>query len=336
MKKIVIIGAGLSGLYAAYRLKEKYEVSIIEARNRIGGRILTIDGFDMGPSWIWSHQDRIISLSGLLGLKLFAQYDHGHALYDTKSGVERFMPQPTSPSGRVSGGLETLCSALADHLRDVPIRLNEPVQKIEYSVERMKLTTSQGVHEADIIISTLPPRVALEQIRYLPLLNEHTVSRLSSVPTWMGHALKCVIEFKTPFWREMGLSGFCFSNIGPLMEIHDACTYDRYALFGFAGSLTSVHTFESDVREQMVRLFGDSADEILSIRWIDWRKEVYSSTSLDHRRLAAHPDYGFSLFEMDERLIFAGTESAYTEGGYLEGALCSIDQILPKLLYFTM
>ena len=40
--KISIIGAGLAGLTAAYRLQEKgFEVEIFEARKRVGGRVLT-------------------------------------------------------------------------------------------------------------------------------------------------------------------------------------------------------------------------------------------------------------------------------------------------------
>lgn len=40
-KEIAIIGAGLSGLTAAYKLQDKHNVKIYEARNRPGGRVLT-------------------------------------------------------------------------------------------------------------------------------------------------------------------------------------------------------------------------------------------------------------------------------------------------------
>lgn len=40
--KIVVIGGGLSGLTAAYRLKEKNaDVELYEGRNRLGGRVFT-------------------------------------------------------------------------------------------------------------------------------------------------------------------------------------------------------------------------------------------------------------------------------------------------------
>jgi len=50
MKKIIIIGAGLSGLYLASLLEDTYDVLILEARDRVGGRALSIDGHDLGPS----------------------------------------------------------------------------------------------------------------------------------------------------------------------------------------------------------------------------------------------------------------------------------------------
>ena len=67
---IAIVGAGVSGLYAAWRLQQRgmTDWMLIEARDTLGGRILsvpalsagqsphparTIDRFDLGPSWFW-------------------------------------------------------------------------------------------------------------------------------------------------------------------------------------------------------------------------------------------------------------------------------------------
>ena len=41
-KRVLVIGAGFSGLSCAYELKKAgYDVQILEARHRVGGRVLT-------------------------------------------------------------------------------------------------------------------------------------------------------------------------------------------------------------------------------------------------------------------------------------------------------
>ena len=58
MKKVIVIGAGFSGLSAATELASKgYQVQILEKNDHAGGRarVFQSDGFtfDMGPSWYW-------------------------------------------------------------------------------------------------------------------------------------------------------------------------------------------------------------------------------------------------------------------------------------------
>jgi monoamine oxidase len=50
---VIVIGAGISGLAAARALAAKgLSVRVVEARNRVGGRIHTVDGFDQGAHWV--------------------------------------------------------------------------------------------------------------------------------------------------------------------------------------------------------------------------------------------------------------------------------------------
>src|SRR5258707_3490221 len=45
-KRVVVVGAGFGGVSCAYELKSAgYEVVVIEARDRLGGRVHTIDKF---------------------------------------------------------------------------------------------------------------------------------------------------------------------------------------------------------------------------------------------------------------------------------------------------
>src|SRR5262245_55675667 len=46
---VVVLGAGLAGLVAAYELKKLgHEVTVLEAQNRVGGRVLTCRDFAPG------------------------------------------------------------------------------------------------------------------------------------------------------------------------------------------------------------------------------------------------------------------------------------------------
>src|SRR3954452_4627658 len=53
MSRVIVIGAGLAGLTVGDELARRgFDVTILEARDRVGGRCHTADGIDMGAHWI--------------------------------------------------------------------------------------------------------------------------------------------------------------------------------------------------------------------------------------------------------------------------------------------
>lgn len=83
---VCVVGAGYSGLSAAYRLKQAgAKVILLEARNRIGGRSLTAnlkDGgwLDFGGQWVGPTQDRFYALIKEMGGETYRSPDTGAAL----------------------------------------------------------------------------------------------------------------------------------------------------------------------------------------------------------------------------------------------------------------
>jgi monoamine oxidase len=81
--RIAIIGAGIAGLNAVYRLKKAgYHASVYEARRRIGGRILSLTGAvgeglvtDLGGSFINTDHEDMLGLAREFGLKLFSRIE---------------------------------------------------------------------------------------------------------------------------------------------------------------------------------------------------------------------------------------------------------------------
>lgn len=81
--RVVVVGAGLSGLSAARRLaRAGVSVVVLEARDRVGGRTLSHttslgERVDLGAQWIGPTQDRMAKLVGELGLHTFPQFSDG-------------------------------------------------------------------------------------------------------------------------------------------------------------------------------------------------------------------------------------------------------------------
>ncbi|GAA3332831.1 hypothetical protein GCM10020331_094480 [Ectobacillus funiculus] len=73
-------------------------------------------------------------------------------------------------------------------------------------------------------------------LNFSPSLPPNLITDIVKKPTWMAGQAKVVAVYDRPFWRELGLSGYVLSAVGPLEEIYDASpNKGPGALFGFFG-----------------------------------------------------------------------------------------------------
>ena len=343
----IIIGAGLSGLYAASRLhKRGLPVRVLDARPRIGGRMLTtslqnrpeLGNFDLGPTWFWPGQEPLITdVIRTLGLNVFDQHTTGDILLERSQSVplERHtLPPGAQPRAmRLVGGIERLTDALHDRLPEGTVELGMTVTNLTMNddgsirVSGTRTDNSPFHLDGTRVITALPPRLLAEGITLDPPFPGEVHTALRSTPTWMASHAKAVAVYETPFWQKDGLSGQAMSWAGPLQEIHDASPDNGTgALFGFFGIDTKARqtlgepALKEAVTSQLTRLFGKKAAEPIDVLFCDWAKDPFTAASLDEAPAAPAAFPGPTSF-WNGRLLLAGTETDPSSGGHLEGAL---------------
>jgi putrescine oxidase len=90
-RDVVVIGAGAAGLTAANDLRKAgLSVAVLEARDRVGGRLWTdvIDGamLEIGGQWVSPDQDALIDTLAELGLETYPRYREGESVYIGRQG----------------------------------------------------------------------------------------------------------------------------------------------------------------------------------------------------------------------------------------------------------
>ena len=339
--QVVIIGGGLSGLTAARALhRAGIDFQLIEARDRLGGRILSVDAtghgtgpFDLGPSWFWpGMQPAFSDFVQETGVASFPQADAGDLLFQRGYGpAQRYPGMRAEPASmRMDGGTAALITALARGLPAGVIRLNTRATHLALTSTGINVTTDSGqVLSVAQVLLALPPRLLAAQIGFDPP-QPAAVSRLwQGTPTWMAPHAKFVAVYDRAFWQDAGLSGAARSQVGPLVEIHDATTAQgQAALFGFVGVPAESRAKAGEAViiaaavQQLGQLFGPLAARPIATLYKNWAADPLTATP-DDLGAGNHPSPARQPWiegGWQTRLTLIGSETSRTEPGYLAGA----------------
>lgn len=359
---VAIVGAGLAGLLAARLLRAaKVDFILLEARDRPGGRILTVDaagrpaddGFDLGPSWYWPRlQPAIATLVAELGLRAFGQNSDGDVIFErmSREGPQRYHGGAEEPlSFRLAGGTGALVAALTRDLPREHVRLGARVAAMALDGDGVRLTVHDAdgrtaSRAADHVIAALPPRLLEATVAFTPAQDPATAHRWRETPTWMAPHAKFFALYDRPFWREAGLSGTAQSMVGPMPEMHDATTASgQAALFGFLGigveqrATLGEEALTHACLDQLARLFGPDARRPHATLLKDWAADPLTAAPAD-RVAGGHPvpdSAPWVTGRWQDHLTLGGSEASPSEPGYLAGAVVAaaraVDETLRKV-----
>src|SRR5215207_7332792 len=235
-RKVLILGAGMAGLVAAYELsKLGHDVTVLEARTRPGGRVHTLrepfsDGLyaEAGAARIPDNHDLTHKYVKEFALPLEPFYPSRlNALRFDRSGREEVAIDGfTDAMGRhfgddlggnperwqkIKGGTDLLPKAFAERLGQ-KIHYGSPVVRIEQDEKQARVVFLNGGRRqtmtADNVLCTIP--FSLLRNVELPALSSQKRDVIKN--TRYDAVARVYLQTRNRTWEDKGLNGFAFTN----------------------------------------------------------------------------------------------------------------------------
>ena len=274
----------------------------------------------------------------LLNLLMLVRGHHSlETLFSIEDGAQESL---------MDGGAGLMAQRMAAELFDA-LRLSSPVRSITQQHDNVVVTTGAEAGEGpgDVIVHAprvvvaVPPALALD-IQFTPALPDDREDLYRGAVA--GPESKTLVVYDEPFWRADGFSGQT-AEPGSASEVTiDASPVD--GSFGVLGSFTfsqvaeKVDALPADERRQVVldaltaRLGPKAASPVDFVETAWWHEEWTRGCSMAHFKPGILTSYGHLLREPWGRIHWAGTETATTSHGAIDGAIRSGERAAAEIL----
>src|SRR5262245_43912895 len=357
-QRVIVVGAGLAGLSAAYVLtRAGHEVRVLEAQSRAGGRVLTFrdpfpDGLyaEAGATRIHKSMDLTIKYAKLFNLQLTGFYPADDRFVRLRGGkrevvrwkrmasdVEKFALrlERVNQWFRIEGGNDQLPQAFARMLAD-KIIYDAPVVGIEHDRNgvRVRFSThgAQQMMTADRALCAIPATI-LAGIEVSPPFSAAKRQTLETLT--YESASRIFLQYRGRFWERQNLNGFGVTDRPA--EIW-ASSFGQPGVAGILQSYTRgdvslrlTRLTESDritaTLNEMERVFPgarESLDRGVSKCWSEdkWARGAWAHTDEMQLKQPAQPE---------GRIHFAG-EHISSQPSWMQGALESGERAAREIL----
>lgn len=280
-----------------------------------GGRAL----FDAAVRAVFCAEAQQLSMLG------FLHYLRSNGSFDELLAVDGGAQAQT-----VAGGMHALAGHLAAQLLSGSLQLSTPVRELLQHDDHVEIRNDHGGRfRARRVIIAMAPLLA-GRIAMTPALaaREQLAQRMP-----MGSVIKCLIAYRTPFWRDAGLNGEFVGDAALLSPVFDASPIDgsHGALVGFIDGPNALRWSAADpaarraaVLASLTEAFGAQAATPIDYIDHDWIADPWSrGCYVGLPTPGTLSRLGSALAAPAGRLHWAGTETAAAYCGYIEGALGS-------------
>jgi monoamine oxidase len=276
------------------------------------------DLFEMAVRGLFTGDLNDVSFLNLL----FLVRAHGsiNTLFSIENGAQENM---------IEGGAGSIARRVADALRE-PVRLRAPVRTITQHDDHVVVEADALTVTARHTVVTVPPALALG-ITFDPVLRDDRLALYRSAVA--GPETKTLVVYDEPFWRANGLSGQTAEPRSAAEVTLDASPVAGkpgvIASFTFGPVAERLDALDPAERRRAVldalaaRLGPRAVTPVDFIETAWWNEEWTRGCSMAHFPPGILTRYGPLLREPFGRVHWAGTETAATSYGAIDGAVRS-------------
>jgi monoamine oxidase len=263
-------------------------------------------------------------------------------LVRSANGVESLMNiKGGYQDSQFEGGVQAVPIAMAAELGDAVV-LDSPVSTIRQSDDRVEVGSRHVDVTARRVVLALP-RALAAGIQFDPVLPADHVLLIHQVPA--GTEIKMVAVYEEPFWRHDGVSGASVATDDDIEVTLDTCQpgHPQGVIAGYCAGPRARKVAElspADRRDAFVTMLtarlGPKAATPLEVLEQNWAEEQWTrGCSMGHFPTGVLTQYGRRLREPVGRIHWAGTETATTSYGAMDGAVRSGQRVTSEILEQT-